>query len=511
MKKYILLSLVLPSLVLASKDFNFQYVDTFDSSKQSHQVSDYGLNYDRDRRQTYWNFGGYSWQRVSGLWNSTAVPPNHYSQVNQISNINTLSFHLGSSAVRLSKGITSTRINNSYNYNISFVADPVKYNTVSGNWVSFMLDNTLSSTGWVAKNDKEFGFLITAAGAIQIWERGTQIKSCSATKAESYKVNIDITGRNYVIKVNNAIRCSGLLNYAIPSSVYAYVGAAISGSQVSTFDEFSIKTARNSSKQLKHFGYYFTKGSPYPGVFNNFIDYLGGFTNSNHFAYIDDFTSDANQAYRNCYPKKCIVAVRMYSPSDNDVKDKLNMYVGGYGTVRYKDLVLALYVSDEPYWNGTPEQHLENRLQTLKSVTGMKTMVILSYKTLIGESPVIMNPSVISPYIDYIGFDNYDYYNVYGGNLIYYTNILKNKFPGKTYFSIPAATRCVFNGVNSDEDLARIQWGYYYHAMDYGITGILGFTPWQGTTCGVSQDPRTYAITYKTMQFIGEAITKDGL
>lgn len=465
-----------------------------------------------------------------------------------------------SNAVRLNKRITSRAINSAYNYNISFIVDPVKGNTTSGNWVSFMLDNSLSSNGWVAKNDKEFGFLITSAGSIQIWERGIQKKTCSTPKASTYKVNIDITGRNYVVKINDSIRCSGALTYSIPVSVYAYVGAAISGSQVSTFDEFSIKTATTSTKKLKNFGFYFSEGDPFSDGTTAGTDMVKDFTNIYHLEDTGAFSAyeenKGKQAYETCYPKKCLVSISK-DTTMTVLKNHLNS--NAYESVRYKDLYEAVYLQDEPIINKMSSTELMNHARGVRNL-GMKTMVVFSWLGVTGGTRVEkindiptsvtyqpVDGNLVEPYIDYVGFDQYDHRtspttstSSYSVTMSAQESLLttlisrfpKSRFPTINYVLVPPATACLGTySVNNDTDLAKVQWGYYNLALSKGVNSILEFTPWtpwwaedengeyvRKEYCDNNNpyhidvnNPSMNPTAYKVMKLVGDAVTKDGL
>ncbi|MPV85317.1 hypothetical protein [Ostreibacterium oceani] len=529
MKRFaVLIFGILPFFSFAGKDYEFKYYDNFDTSVSSHQATNYGLNTELRQRQLYLDgINGGDWSRVSGKWYTSVAPNVSYSQVNHPYNRNSLSFFVEPNAVRLNKPISSGY---NRNYNISFTVDPIKRDRFSSNWASFMLDDNRFGKGWVADSTVEFGFLITSDGGIQILERGNYHPNCRVPSSNTYKVNIDITNRLYNITVNGRRACSGYLSRSIPSATYAYLGSYItSASHVTSFDDFIIKTAASSNKKLKHYGYYFAEGNPFGSGTIGGALITKNFTNFNHVKDIYSLGSGYD-AYRKCYPKKCILSTEWGhgQQAGISINDQLNQNIPGY-SIKYKALFIALYAFDEPYWRDRDNTEIKARLKDLKEATGMPTMIVLSHPGL--DSAPVNSNAILSPYLDYIGVN--EYFSVgtpntsthYSYRLKKMTGKLKAKFPDiDNYYVVPAATKCLYAGAaNSDPELAEITWGFHNYAAKNDISAVLAFTPWykwpqgsgelNGSYCHNNainnNDPRLNPITYRVMRILGKSIIED--
>jgi len=158
-------------------------------------------------------------------------------QVNHPQYPNKLLFTTGISAVMLDAPAVADATGH---YTVATTVDPVVGDTASGEWGSIMLSRSRNSAGYVTNADVDLGLTVQSNGHLDLFNAGTHLWSASVAAATSYTVSATVsTGadRTVVLVVNGST-----FTITAPSSVgrwpstpYVYLGAYLSGSEVTTF------------------------------------------------------------------------------------------------------------------------------------------------------------------------------------------------------------------------------------------------------------------------------------
>jgi len=465
----------------ANYDWRFHYVDNFNEVDNS---NDYGLNDNLAARQLYGSWKNTNWIRKAGTWYDKVIKP-WFSQVNHPLSPGVLSFHLEHSGIMLNTQMSSEHCSR---YRVSFKTDPIKNDSSSGNWTSFMLDGSSSKRGWVTQT--EFGFLIGSNGDVQVFQNGNS-KSCIGTVAASdvYNVVLDIMPGSLVATINGS-EVTAVLDETLPTNSYAYLGAYIESGTgyVSTFDDLVINTQYQAGEsRIKHYGYYWTSSS-----YGENISQVAEYTNFN---FIESITSSVPNT------KTHVLQVRWQFWSDssgelntdwlaqwNNLLDEINQNI---------DKIKALYICDEPFWAVNVDLADYNMVlsQVKSDLPNLPVISVFAFPTVEDlQDPRIAN---VTDSLDWSGADKYvavdDFSQVENMN-----NILMNKRPYDDIFLIP---QTFFEGTITDEQVAEINWLFYNEALDNDrVIGIWNFGLWS------HQQPNEVPITLEVQKLIGRAI-----
>lgn len=214
-----------------------QLTDSFDGARDTDPT--YGLNDALATRQTG-SARGVTYTRVSGSWDSTATPPEYYSQVNHPDYAGKLGFMVNRSAVRLDAPIAGS----TYTVSATVDPDPKSLGTPS-DWSSIVLSRSSASTGYVTSSDVQLGLTVERNGEVQLFSAGTELWSSPlvVTRAsDGFKVTIAVSGSTTTVTVNGVGRTAqvGVADPYLYLGAYVSHGSATTAGQVSTVDNLTV-------------------------------------------------------------------------------------------------------------------------------------------------------------------------------------------------------------------------------------------------------------------------------
>jgi hypothetical protein len=263
--------------------WTYRFADNYNGADNS---QDFGLNNNLPARQLFWGYQYASWKRKAGCWYPKTVQP-WFSQVNNAAALDALSFHVEHSAVMLDQLIIAR---SERRYRVSFSTDPVINDMSSQDWTSVMLHSDSVNRGFVTECN--FGFLIRSNGGVEVYQNG-HFKNCTGTvkAANEYNIILDISTTQLIATINED-QVTAILDEALPSAVYVYLGAFINTSSFkSTFDDLVIET-KNAPEPPAIIGTPLVWG----------VDYAGYTPNSSvEDSILDDFGFDL--VVRHYYPR----------------------------------------------------------------------------------------------------------------------------------------------------------------------------------------------------------------
>lgn len=463
-------------------DWVFQYVDNFNNAISS---NDYGLNDNLAARQLYGAWKNTTWIRKEGTWYDKIILP-WYSQVNHPVTPNVLSFHLGHSAVMLNRLVSSGAAGR---YRVSFTTDPVKNDQGSGCWTSFMLNNNGNNRGFVTGT--EFGFSIGSNGGVQVFQNGNlKTSTGTVTAASEYKVVLDIMPNQLVANVNGTI-VTAVLNEALPTSAYVFLGAYIeTGSGfVSWLDDLIINTQHQTGEgRIKNYGYYWASS----GTYGEHLSEVSDYTNFN---FIESITPGLPNT------KTHVLQARwqFWSNPDGTLNPNwLDLWNILLADINLNiDKIAALYICDEPFWAVNVKLSDYNTVLSRVKADLPNLPVIAVFAHPVVDDMVDTRIANVSNNLNWVGADKYVSVNDFSQVTSMNSNLM-NKRPNNNIFLIP---QTFFSGTLNDAALSEINWMFYTEALNNTkVIGLWNFGLW------THQTPAEVPITLETQKLIGRAI-----
>ena len=492
----------------SNTDWKFEFVDTFDNADNS---ANYGLNDNFGERNLFLyesRLVGISsplpsprWIRKAGSWYDKPVIREWWSQVNHpVSLPNQLSFHSELSAVMLDLPITPD-VTAGSEYSITVTVNPVINSNSASEWASIMLDDSRNSRGWVTQT--KFGFFIKADGQMALYQNGNSkvLNRAFIPPSEEYEVQLNIKDGSLVGKVNG-YAVSASLDEDIPSTAYLYLGAYFENSgKVTTFDNLSIKTAKNATKNIQYYGYSNVIHDKANGETRNHLQdlhpALREYTNFNFINSVD-FIND-----HNCQGKYFVVElfhkiwfegtlrIDWESTWQNQILPKIK---------QYKNCIVAIYHMDEPFYVGRANpKDMEKVLLRVKQDligTGVRQFIMFAAPSVTAngghQAPIMADT-------DFVAFNAYSSLAITKVNIQNLINNIKVTQPNKPIFLVP---QTYFEGTSSDGETAAVNWVYYDLALNPNnkVKGMLNFGLWTGA------QPSQVPLTLKVQKLIGRAI-----
>lgn len=474
---------------LNSCDWDFQYIDNFDGATCS-SGTDYGLNSNLPARQTYNpDLTSVTWVRKSGSQSAGATITPNNAQVSRSIYPNMITFT--SSAGNTSGLMINKLINSgtSGRYHVSFTANPLTLEQASTDWVSFMFDESNAKDGYVA--GVQFGFSIGSDGSVQVFQNGhAKMVTGTVPASKSYSVSLDINSCSLIATVNGT-KLTSILDEAVPTSAYAYLGTFFStASKFSTLDDLVIATPySNTSKHVVNYGYYWADRA-YGTHFSEIADY----TNFNFVESIDATTPNT---------KTNVVQVRWQFWSDasgNLRPDWLTQWNLLLPTLRNNiNKVKAIYVFDEPFWAAPiPVADFNMVMNRIKAdLPDVPLVSGLAYPTV--EDPFETNIAKLNSSLDIIGADKYVSVANFSQIPTMHSTLINKRPSSKNLMLIP---QTFFEGTTTDAQVAEINWLFYKMAIQNpNVSTIFNFGLWCFTT------PAQVPITLQAQKLMGKAIT----
>jgi hypothetical protein len=376
------------------------FADTFDDAVDD--PTNYGLNGDLRARQPSNVSSPYT--RTSGLPNTSTPPQAWYSQVNHMGYPNKLSFHLGTSAVRLNKPVVASVLNGSYAVHV--VTDPVVGDTGSLDWASLDLSGSATTDGWPVAAGTDVGLTLRSNGSLQVFAHGVATWASEKVVAPAADGTFDLTvtasGARDLSIVVNGVRFDVVLTSDLPATAYLTLGAhSTVNTQVTTFDDLRV----TKIGALSYYGYFDTMD---PGDHLDHLSTVTGYTNMNQF-----LDSPATGYLDYCRPRSCMLLLqwqqfkadpsnssRWIPRSDSAAQiDALKATVGSN-----LDKVGVVYMVDEPYTTGKIIQASDVQAaadQLVSFFPGIPIALTLD------ATSMPLATSVVPTSVDWVGFDEY--------------------------------------------------------------------------------------------------------
>tara|TARA_R110002050_G_scaffold300717_1_gene471805 strand:- start:10555 stop:12117 length:1563 start_codon:yes stop_codon:yes gene_type:complete len=463
-------------------EWEFKFVDTFDDADVTTQET--GLNDNLENRRLHGTWESVLWTQKEGEEVVKNLSQWH-SQVNHPGTPNALSFHLENSAVMLHAPIESGSDNG---YRVSFTTNPIKEDTESNSWTSFMLDDDESNNGYVGST--QFGFSIASNGTVKVYQNGnTKAITGTITVADEYKVVLELTPDKFVGHINDQ-EITATLDDALPNKAYLFLGAEIvkDSEKVSWTDELVVATRYSQEKShLHYYGYYWASGS-----YGEHLTEVSDYTNFNFIETIKSNTLNT---------KTHAVQVRweFWSGSDGVLNPNWQTaWAAKLAKIKADiDKIRAVYLVDEPFWASKVDVDDYNMVldQIRADLPDMPIITVFAYPTV--EDTEDTRISEINCNIDWVGADKYVAVNDFS-EIENMNDLLMQAQPEKDIFLVP---QTFFHGTTTDAEVAEINWKYYNYALlNKKVKGIWNFGLW------THQQPDELPITLKVQKLIGNAI-----
>ncbi|HEY0699402.1 MAG TPA: hypothetical protein VGD43_16505, partial [Micromonospora sp.] len=392
------------------------FADSFDNATDV--APGYGLNDNLAERQSPQANVGYT--RVSGNWWSTAPPPANYSQVNNPDFPGTLSFWVDHSAVRLNAPAVPDT-GDAIELRATVNPDPQQYGA-PGDWVSIMLSQSASSTGYVQDTKNQLGLTVGRNGVVGFFKNGTPFgpSITAARRSDGFAVTLRVTAASSsnpsITAVVNGVQASFALGTSL-AKPWVYLGAYISNGsatapykEVSTIDRLSISRVA----PYPHLQYYGTYGTRNDDTAGNHVPDMAGIANA-HWINVSPTTNQAppvtyrTEVFASCPPQSCIVYVgnEFFSPDGATPEPNLDRWNQFVAMIQpYKDKILGYYLKDEPYLYGVTPAQLDwhaRGVQASINAGAIPDRPILLTLTL-GD---ITNWAHVPAEVDWLGMDHY--------------------------------------------------------------------------------------------------------
>jgi hypothetical protein len=458
------------------------FADTFGTAVDNDP--EYGLNDSLAKRQS--GVVGVTYTREPGLWYQAPTPQPWYSQVNHVNHPGTLSFWLGTSAVRMDAPVIA---NSNGTVGVQATVDPVTGDTTSQDWSSLVLSNS-SASGYVANSDVAIGVLVRSNGGIQVFQHGTLLTSragfAQPDSDGTFNVIVSYTPgqRSALIDVNGST-ATVATPAALPASSTLFMGAYLSkSSEVSTLNDLSASAVSlagltlPSSSKLRYYGYYAARLTG-----DRHLAEIAGRSNLN-WVNISDVDGYVPGVLNGCASDSCVVNTGNEFFSCDSAGNMCKLYPNYAArwnklanAVRpYLDKIAAFYILDEPQWRGATPAAIEASAELIKSAfPGKKIMMIEA-------GPKITSSLAIPSGVDWAGFDWYcQPFSTVQQKLSILESLTASSDQG--LFLVPEdapLSACAgVTGHQTDADIAALQWDYLGLAeQNPRVIGLMNFGFW---------------------------------
>lgn len=492
------------------------YVDSFDGAADVDPG--YGLNDNLAGRQAPQTNAGYT--RVSGNWSSTTPPPANYSQVNNPGYAGKLSFWVAPSAIRTNVPATPDG-NDAIEVRATVDPDPGQYGA-AGDWVSLMLSQSASSTGYVTNAANQFGMTVGHNGVVAFFKNGTPYgpTMTAARRTGGFAVTVRITAASSadpsVAVTVNGTQTSFALGTAVGKS-YVYLGAYISNGsatapykEVSTVDGLSISRV-SPFPFLKYYGTYGTRNDDAAG---NHVPDMAGIANL-HWINVAPTSNTPPITYRtsvfdSCPPHSCVVYVgsEFFSPETQAPEPNLDRWNRFVTMLQpYQDKIFGYYLKDEPYIYGVTPAQLDWHAQAVKNsiTTGsIPAGPILLTFTLAD----ITNWAHVPAQVDWLGMDAYSMDAAQIEASAVRLDEMTLDSADRTYM-FPPNVPDTWNGFTTEQQVISKQYEYLATANRHPkLTALLNFGLWVNTGAGGShvQNQDNVPNLFALQERVGNAV-----
>jgi hypothetical protein len=332
----------------------------------------------------------------------------------------TLSFWVDHSAVRLNAPAVPDT-GNAIELRATVNPDPQQYGT-PGDWVSIMLSQSASSTGYVQDAKNQLGLTVGRNGVVGFFKNGIPFgpSITAARRSDGFAVTVRVTAASSsnpsITVVVNGVQASFALGTSL-AKPWVYLGAYISNGsatapykEVSTVDRLSISRVA----AFPHLQYYGTYGTRNDDTAGNHIPDMVGIANV-HWINVSPTTNQAppvtyrTEVFASCPPQSCIVYVgnEFFSPDGATPEPDLDRWNQFVAMIQpYKDKILGYYLKDEPYLHGVTPAQLDwhaRGVQASINAGAIPDRPILLTLTL-GD---ITNWAHVPAEVDWLGMDHY--------------------------------------------------------------------------------------------------------
>jgi hypothetical protein len=474
----------------------FAFTDSFDDAVGADPT--YGLNDALATRQRGTQ-RAIPYERSSGVWYPAEPPRPWYSQVNQSNRPDVLSFHVGTSAVRLAAPVVGS---DDGRVVAAVTTDPVVGDGASDAWSSLVLADR-GASGYVDRPDVALGALVRSDGRVQVFSRGRLVASSPqpATPDGQGRFRVEVSARTggaaATVRVGSTtldVRLSGRL----PRTTHLFLGAFLSdGAATTTFDDLAISrldpSAVPGAGGPRYFGYYAARLTPALG---NHLSEVRGRSNLN-VVNVSDYDKYVPEVLDDCAPASCLLYTgnEFFRGCDQagvptcdlypDFRERWNRLAE---QVRSRmSAVAGFYLLDEPYHRGASPEEVTTAARTIKETfPGAKVMLVeAAYK--------VDDAMVVPREVDWVGFDWYCQPTTEVEQVL--RELESRATGGQGIFLFPQAAPLrdcgAKPGYGTDPELAALQWEYLRLAERHPrVVGLMSFGLWVEDT-PVSRLPAT--------------------
>jgi hypothetical protein len=482
------------------------FIDSFSTAVDNDPG--YGLNDSLNARQS--GTRGVTYTRVTGLNHSAPAPKPWYSQVNHVNHPGTLSFWLGTSAVRMDAPLIAGRDGT---VSVQATVDPVTGDTRSVDWSSLVLSTSPGDSGWLASPAVAVSVLVRSNGGVQVYHGTTLLASRDsfAHPAADGRFVVSLTytpGQKTVHMAVNGVTADVTGPAALPGKTTLFMGAHQSSStQVSTLSNLEASAVSMSglalpaSSGLRYYGYYAARlgGGP------SHLAEIAGRSNLNS-VNVSDASGypNAGTVMSRCAPGSCVVNTGFEFFSCDSAGNACHLYsnyaarwAAEAAAVRpYLNKIAAFYILDEPQWHGATPAEINTSARLIKQTfPGVKVMMIEA-------GPKVTSSLSIPASVDWIGFDWYcQPFTTIKSKLATLQALIPASSPQRFFLvpeDAPVPACAGVAGHTTDENIAAIQRANLALAeQNPRVIGLLNFGFWTSAAwmakggTGASELPQT--------------------
>jgi hypothetical protein len=399
-------AVVQPAAAPASPGFTDSFATAVDSDPG------YGLNYSLNARQS--GVRGITYTRVGAASQSAGAPRPWYSQVNHVNHPGTLSFWLGTSAIRMDAPVVAGP---GGTVSVRATVDPVTGNTTSGDYSTLVLSTSATADGYVANPTVAVGVGVSSDGTVRVYHGATVVAyhAFFAAPAADGRFVVSLTytpGQKTVHLAVNGVTTSVASPAALPASPTLFAGAYQSRStDVSTLGSLQVSGVNKSglsvpaSSGLRYYGYYAARlgGGP------SHLAEVAGRSNLN-WVNVSDASGypNAGPVLSGCAPGSCVVntGFEFFTCPTARACHLYPNYAARWqaeaaAVQPYLTKIAAFYILDEPQWNGATPAEIDTSAKLIKQTfPGIKVMMIEA-------GPKVTSSLKIPSSVDWAGFDWY--------------------------------------------------------------------------------------------------------
>jgi hypothetical protein len=475
----------------------FAFTDSFDDAVDADPT--YGLNDALASRQRGTQ-RAIPYERVSGVWYPAQRPRPWYSQVNKSNRPDVLSFHVGTSAVRLDAPVVGA---DGGQVVAAVTTDPVVGDVSSGAWSSLVLAADRGASGYVDRADVALAALVRSDGRVQVFSRGRLVASSGqpATPDGQGRFRMEASARTGSTAATVRVGSTTLdvtLAAPLPSTTHLFLGAFLSdGAATTTFDDLAVSrldpSAVPGAAGPRYFGYYAARLTPALG---NHLSEVRGRSNLNVVS-VSDYDKYVPEVLDDCAPAGCLLYTgneffrgcdKAGAPTCDlypDFRERWNRLAE---KVRSRmSFVAGFYLLDEPYHRGASPEEITTAARTIKET-------FPAAKVMLVEAAYKVDDAMVVPHeVDWVGFDWYCQPTTEVERVL--RKLESRAAGGQGIFLFPQATplrACGAKpGYGTDAELAALQWEYLRLAERHPrVVGLMSFGLWVEDT-PVSRLPAT--------------------